>query len=229
MIDMFPEQKDLHTISCYTFSKARNLTYCDGNTLFFEAIGLKDVSDLNNLNDYDLPWTADIAQKCREGDLYVLQGNSIINDVQTRWVKDQPRIMIVNKIPIIRDNNSIIGIMGFHYEWQNDNPSQILLDSFNTTLHNQEALFKLVNEKLSCTLKGKEIACLALWVNGYSIKDSASYLYLSNKSIEVYRTSIKEKLSVHHKFQLIDLMQAHGVYHLLSSIVRSLCNNTRML
>jgi len=74
----------------------------------------------------------------------------------------------------------------------------------------KEMLSSQLFEIFNIVLSRKALECLSFWLSGYSIKESAYCLDLSEKSIEAYRKSIKEKIGVYHKYQLIDLLQEKG-------------------
>jgi len=225
-LPMLPVYNDL---PCYIFWKDRALTYQGGNAKFLKATGLKNNDEVIGKSDYDLPWI-EYAELYRQSDLLVLEGKSILSK-ELRWHIDGPRYMIVNKVPIKDDNDNITGILGIHKDVKeyldlSSNaedlfPRSSLQVSIAPPVPNSELeLFASIKNISEEPLTNKEIECLSLWLSGYSIKESSYCLKLSHKSIEAYRKNIKDKMAVYHKYQLIELMQAQGVFHLYLTLAK---------
>jgi DNA-binding CsgD family transcriptional regulator len=223
---MLPVYNDL---PCCIFWKDREFTYQGGNTQFLQAIGFKEIEEIIGKSDYELPWTED-ADLYRQSDLLILEGKSILSK-ELRWHVDGPRYMIVNKVPIKDENDEITGILGIHKEVKeyldlSSNaedlfPRSSLKISVAASIPSSELeLFASIKNLSDDPLTNKEIECLSLWLSGYSIKESAYCLKLSHKSIEAYRKNIKDKMSVYHKYQLIELMQIKGAFHLYLTLAK---------
>jgi DNA-binding CsgD family transcriptional regulator len=213
----------IQNISCYMFWKSRRLTYEGGNELFYQALG-EEAKEVVGKTDFDFPWAKASAHLYQKADLMVLEGGSILNSKEPRWHCGGPQILLVNKVPLRDKNNAIVGILGVHYALPlqfSDINNLSALSAINDRLNavdilegNKKELSDLLKQSSGSTLSNKEIECLSLWLSGYSIKESSFCLELSNKTIEVYRNRIKEKLKVHHKFQLIDLAYSNGTFNL---------------
>lgn len=206
-------------LTCYIFWKSRDLAYQGGNINTLEAVGYSVASEIQGKTDFDF-WDSHIAEQVRESDLSVLAGKSIVNLRETRWIKDKPKTLTINKTPILDMNNTIIGIFGFHYEITEEPDFSNFNNLLNMDVLNRNTLYAVVNENFNKVLKNKEIECLALWVNGYSIKESSDFLCLSHKTIEAYRTNIKDKVGVYNRSQLIDLAQSNGAFLYLFYITK---------
>lgn len=227
----------LPNLSCIMFWKSRDLTYQGLNSVFLNALGESvNTKDVIGKNDYDFPWH-DSADQYRKTDLLVLEGASILNSRETRWHhKNGPQEFLINKIPLRDKNNSIIGILGIHYSIVNSNlvhnsnnvfEPNSLFDKIDIFKQNKKELANLITQNFDVTLSNKELECFSLWLSGYSIKESSLFLCLSPKTIEVYRSRIKEKLNVHHKYQLIDLSHANGTFNLILNLSQHIVNKNK--
>lgn len=217
-----------NNIPCYVFWKDTYLTYQGGNELFLKAIGLSSNQEIGNRTDYDLPWSTE-AECYQKSDRLVLAGKHIINSKELRWHANQgPRYIIVNKLPLKDEKDRIQGILCIHQDitWEHPNKSSGFHNNVlsQNTKQSEIGLLKLLKQTINVPLTRREMECLSLWVSGYSIKESSSYLNISEKSIEAYRANIKYKTKVHHKYQLIELMESNGVFHLFLALVRILKN-----
>lgn len=117
-------------------------------------------------------------------------------------------------MPLKDPKDRIIGVLGLHLE------PPASAKGCSLPSYNEQELFSSLKNILNPSLTYQEIRCMALWLNGYSIKESAYYLGLSHKTIEVYRKNIKDKMGVHHKHQLIELMQAKNVFNLFLTLAK---------
>ncbi len=199
----------------YIFWKDDELVYRGGNQLFVKAIGAESIQDIVNKTDYDLPWKA-AADQYRDSDLRVLAGEKIINKRETRYFEGGvQKITLINKLPLRDENGNIRGIVGLHQEMLVAG-SEVINISNNLEKNELISIIKKMNKELT----SKEIICLSLWLSGYSIKESSQYMHLSNKSIESYRTSVKNKLKISYKNQLINLINANDTYHLFLALSR---------
>jgi DNA-binding CsgD family transcriptional regulator len=209
----------LKNVPGYIFWKGKDLAYSGGNDNFLRAIGISSVDDLYGKLDYDLPWGQSEAEQLRDSDLKVLEGTTIVNVAEARWHVDGYRVVIANKMPLRDADERIVGILGVHYDahvlakncYQHD---------YQTDDINEASLYSTLNKISGNLLTNKEIQCLALWLSGYSIKETAYCLNISQKSIEAYRTHIKDKMKVYHKFQLMDLMESKGALSLFLAVAK---------
>ncbi len=204
----------------YIFWKDKTSTYLGANEYFAHSVGLKSIQEIIGKKDIDLPWAED-AEAFRESDRFVLQGNSIINAKEPRWHPEGQCLLIINKVPLKDKKNRIIGVLGMlqklsaegkHILPQKNDPIVIPLAC-------KEILLNL--RKISeIPLTHREVECLSLFLSGYSIKESSYCLGISHKSIEAYRKSVKDKMGVRHKFQLIELIQAKGAFNLCLTLAK---------
>ena len=158
------------------------------------------------------------ADQYRDSDLRVLAGEKIINKRETRYFEGGvQKITLITKLPLKDESGIIKGIVGLHQEMLVAG-AEVFSISNNLEKNELISIIKKMNKDLS----NKEIICLSLWLSGYSIKESSYFMHLSNKSIESYRTSIKNKLKINYKNQLINFINANDTHHLflaLSKIV----------
>jgi len=213
-LDMIPAYNDL---PCYIFWKDQELRYQGGNDKFLQALGLQTNDQLIGKTDYDFPWAED-AERYRQSDLLVLAGKSILSK-EMRWGTNGELYVIVNKVPIKNAQQQIIGILGMHKDAEeyldlDSSPPDFLIQQ------NELALLATIKDLVNDTLSNREIECVSLWLSGHSIKASADCLGLSHKSIEAYRKHIKDKLGVHHRHQLIEVMQTKQAFHVLLTLAK---------
>lgn len=227
-------------IPCYVFWKDKKLSYQGGNEHFLQAIGAGSVNDVQGKTDYDFPWATD-AKSYQDSDLKILEGKSVLNSKEIRWHVNGPHHVIVNKLPLKDEKDRIVGVLGIHQDVSiglmdpsstpaNKAINDILPDhtsslievsqSTNLVVESEVELFSTLKNASHASLTHRELECLSLWLSGYSIKESAYCLKISQKSIEAYRKHIKDKMGVYHKYQLIDMMQAKGVFHLFLALAK---------
>jgi len=139
-------------------------------------------------------------------------------DDEIRWILDRG-------FPVCNEEGDCCGVIGIALDITQQKLAQ---DALYNSQNNPEATTLTPESKnkfiynirkiSSMLLTYREIECLGLWLNGYSIKESAYCLGLSQKTVEAYRKNIKDKMGVYHKSQLIDVMQAKGAFNLCLSL-----------
>ena len=209
-------------VPCLIFWKDKNLAYQGGNATFFNLIGATNPEDFAGKSDFDFPWAKD-APLYRASDLLSLEGKPFLAQ-ELRWRNNGYRQVVVHKLPIKNTKNEIIGILGI----QQDITEIVTLSNEiqtppSTILQKTEIDAKicfLLKSMSNTLLTRREIECLSLWLSGYSIKESAYCLNLSHKSIEAYRKNVKDKMGVHHRFQLIEIMQTKNTFHVFMTLAK---------
>ncbi len=204
----------LNSMDYCIFWKDKNSNYIGGNACFLKLIGLNSLEEVIGRSDHDFPWAKE-AKKYREQDLSVLKGNNIVNLRELRWNTEGSAIVSVNKMPLKNEKGEIIGILGLHLE-----RARTAISSDSIQQYNEKDLFSSLRSIVSGSLTHQEMKCLSLWLSGYSIKESSYHLKISHKTIEAYRKNIKDKIGVHHKYQLIDFMYAKNVLYLFLSLTK---------
>jgi len=74
------------------------------------------------------------------------------------------------------------------------------------TKNSNYELLSEINVTCNSNLTIKEILVVRLWLSGYSLKESSRLMNLSSRTIEEYRSNVKNKLNVQNKKYLYDLL-----------------------
>lgn len=90
-----------------------------------------------------------------------------------------------------------LALLNFHEEVLNNSGSYI------NSVEMQNQIDKLTKEGLS----NREISVLSFWISGYSIKETAKILHASLRTIEDYRSKIKDKLHIKDKKNLYKIIR----------------------
>jgi len=78
-----------------------------------------------------------------------------------------------------------------------------------------EHIISTIKEITGKRLTKREVECLKLWLQGFSIKATARHLGdLSHRTIQTFRENIKRKMNVDTYQQLFSLIQANGLINL---------------
>lgn len=116
----------------------------------------------------------------------------------------------------------------------------IILESLHSYIFrkDRDPLYQVGNESFvkACVLNStskfsnillhfKEVACLSLWLGGYSTKESSELLGTSQRSVETYRKNIKNKMGICNQHELIHLIGSKGVLNLLLILAKMIERN----
>ena len=202
-------------ITTYVWWKDKNLLFAGCNKNLSLTLGLNTSKSLIGSSDFDLPWKTE-AEHYRKVDKLILEGHTLLNSKESRWTVNGLIPLIVNKMPLRSGKGKIMGVLGI-YQALNNAPATWIQPTALTheELPNHESeLLITLKTMLDNSLTIREIECISLWVSGVSIKVSAVCLKVSEKSIEAYRNRILNKLDIHNKNQLIDLIESKGILNL---------------
>ena len=145
--------------------------------------------------DYDI-FDSTSADRFRANDQCVIEQAKMIQLEEDITGSDIPNQKILSiKYPFYADNNEIIGIIGQSYEYT-------------------EFRYK----DISTYLTDKEMQILACKYLGFSSKKMASIMEISNRTVELHWNSIRSKLKIVNRDNLIDLIHYSGWPDLLRQI-----------
>ena len=98
----------------YIFWKDRNSVYWGCNKNFADVAGLSSPEEIVGKTDFDLPWTREEAEFYREHDRRVMDsGKPEYEIIESQKQADgREAWLITNKIPLLDDDGTIIGILG---------------------------------------------------------------------------------------------------------------------
>ncbi len=87
-------------------------------------------------------------------------------------------------------------------------------------------LQKALNQLQSCGIKLtiQQLRCLSLWFSGRTSKEIAALLNISYRTVEAHLAVIKEKLECRRKKEIFDILQQHGLLHIMQE-----CSNTILI
>lgn len=100
-------------LPCYVFWKNRNFVYLGCNNLTAQLLHLPSRQHIVGKTDYDFGWDKSLVDAYRSMDENVVyNGQAILNMEETVMVEDQIVHLLVNKEPLMNENNEIIGMLG---------------------------------------------------------------------------------------------------------------------
>lgn len=100
-------------LPCYVFWKNRNFVYLGCNNLTAQLLQLPTRQHIVGKTDYDFGWDKSIVDSYRVIDENVIyKGKAVLNIEETVIVDGQIVYLLVNKEPLLNENNEIIGILG---------------------------------------------------------------------------------------------------------------------
>lgn len=174
-------------IPSYIFWKDLNSTFLGCNSNFASIAGLMSPDDIIGRTDFDLVWGKTHAELYRQGDKEVLDGISKIN-VRESQLKCNGKLttILINKIPLVDNDNQIIGVIGSYMELVYTNYTG-----------------KFDPSKLNTELSPRQAECLYYLVLGKHAKQIAEEMNISARTAEYHITILKQKLKCRSKSELI--------------------------
>lgn len=206
-------QAVIKDLPCHVFWKDKRSRFLGCNALFARTAGVNSECDILNKTDFDMPWAKTTAEKYRQDDSKIIQGFQKLNYVESQLQLDgTSKQIITSKTPLLNEKKEIVGILGLFHIISPEHPF------FNSQINSvQKKLLFCENEYLQCftllqdisekpKLTRRELECLSVWLYGFSIQETADLFKVSNRTIIGFRTSIKFKLQVERKSQLIEFL-----------------------
>jgi DNA-binding CsgD family transcriptional regulator len=170
---------------CTSFIKDSNGKYLECNNVMANIIN-SSPSIIFGLNDYDL-LPNPVAAMLRTNDHEVMSTNTYkIYNESFASLDGSGQMMVATsiKIPYRNDKQKVVGIMGF------------------AIIHSRNALLKKAMEEYDLT--ERQLECLYLLVKGNLMKQIASHLLISHRTVEHYLETIKQRMGCATKSQLIE-------------------------
>lgn len=100
-------------LPCYVFWKNKNFVYLGCNNLTAQLLHLPSRQHIVGKTDYDFGWDKALVDSYRAIDENVVHnGQAILNMEETVMVEGQIVHLLVNKEPLMNENNEIIGMLG---------------------------------------------------------------------------------------------------------------------
>lgn len=195
------------------FIKNQYSNYCYANNNYIQLMGLDNLKQLQQLSDHDLSKDTKDADKYRQLDCYVLEENKplAVSEVITPNY-NQPilKTMEGKLYPLTSEQSGARYVLGVVAP-----ESKLLKLDFDTLFKiNQQELRSLLkkqryNLKLSfgtATLSRMEIQTLVQLLRGAHAGEIAQALSIKQTTVESYLTNIRNKLFVHNKSELLNLI-----------------------
>lgn len=201
------------------FVKDEHSRYLYANPNFIQLMGLKNLQQLRQSSDQELSTSAQDAQKYRELDCCILEeSHAIPVKEQIAPKKNQPilKTMQGKLYPLSSDNKKykgyVLGVVApesqlLKLDW--DTMFQLTSDELSALLVKRSFVLSLPWGNVA--LSKREIMTLIQLLKGQHAGEIADTLMLKQTTIESYLTSIKNKLGVNQKSELIHLITKHQI------------------
>ncbi|HAF87391.1 MAG TPA: hypothetical protein DIV44_13295 [Leeuwenhoekiella sp.] len=100
------------------------------NSFFAMIAGLKKTSDIIGKTDFDLPWGQKQAELYRQDDLDIMRTRQPKSNIEeTIMLADNRELyLLTNKVPLIADNNQIMGVLGIFHDITERKKTELTLE-----------------------------------------------------------------------------------------------------
>ncbi|MDX1901287.1 MAG: helix-turn-helix transcriptional regulator [Gammaproteobacteria bacterium] len=173
----------------YVFWKDTDSVYIGCNEMLAYALGLLSPKKIIDKTDYDLSTTREENEKYRADDKRTMSsGQPTFNIHESQTLPDGRRITLTtNKMPFLDRRGKIIGLLGY---------------SIVSKTETHELYF--IRKAIESGLTSRQAHCLYHLAKGKTIKQIASALTLSPRTVEHYLEVIKLKWKCEHRHQMIE-------------------------
>lgn len=197
------------------FWKDLNHTFQGANIGFAKLAGYSEPEQIIGKTDYDL-FATNLADKYRADDQQVFTGKTFETiEHNLRNEHTQQKIVYVKKHPLRNDMNDIIGVVGY---------GKILCDTLIeptdvSAVVNQQIDRIIIDTKLIgehyFDLSAAEINTLFMLIHGFSASTTGKLLSKSERTIEQHIVSIKGKMTVKNKQEMINKAITSGFIQII--------------
>ncbi len=187
--------------------------------------GFRSIDYSIGISYYDFPVKAKrLAKEFHQTDKELMSGVPHISALGLWCMKDNKQMLVLSeKFPIKDNNDNVIAILAHWVDITHSNLIDIsrFIKLFNHDKYVQgndiQFFYKLhkSNTHNQDNLSAREMECLFYILRGKSAKDVGKILHLSYRTIEDHITSIKCKLNVTGKAQLIEKAILQGYMNVL--------------
>lgn len=189
-------------------------------------LGWKNPDQCVDLTDFDIPCEAvKAAEQFRVLDQKVVDSAEAVLSLYICNYSFGWKTLISNKIPIQQENGQVSGIYGQVMDISNTNMFNwcLALNQFDQkfiSTQNKPVIYILNQEHSPLPLSKQQQACVFLLIRGNSMKQIASVLDLSVRTVESYFMIIKLKLGCNNKSQIIEKAINSGFLHYIPENIR---------
>lgn len=202
------------------FIKDALSNYHYANGTFLDLMGLKNVSQLKGLNDFDLSKNKQDADKYRDLDCFVLEENralAVREQISPLYNETIIQTMKGKLYPLIGENGRTKYVMGMvspeskllKLDW--DTVFKLTVNEFDSLLLKSSYTIKLYFGSLD--LSKTEIKILVQLLRGSSADEIANVLQIKQTIVTSYLNNIKNKLGVNNNSELLNLVIGEKILH----------------
>jgi len=182
--------------------KDKNSVYLGSNDHLAKILGLDNGDDIVKYTDFDLTWSAS-AENFRQNDKQVIYHEKPLTKLEVgNLVNEKQAKAISYKFPLRLRTKKIAGIICIAIQLDSDELFQTVLAD-DKSLDTKSKLY-LSDAIASFNLTKRQKECVYYLARGMSIKQIASALNLSPRTVEHYLEAAKDKLDCHTRAQLIE-------------------------
>ena len=192
--------------------KDNNSQYLGANNSFINFSGLTTQRDLPGATDQDLVWKS-LAGALINNDKHVIENRQTCLFVEqckiagTRHSSQSISIDCMSyKSPLLNRTGKVIGLFGLSYPLSKELDRFQLLNEINMlageTAKMRASTLLSQHQQNERKLSNRELDCFKLLIRGMTTKQIAKSLLLSNRTVEQYLVSLKQKLNCNGRNEL---------------------------
>ena len=208
----------LKSVSGYYFVKDLNSHYVELSQSIENHLGIK-IKKLVGKSDYETPWE-DFAEQYRRCDLQAISTEQ--SDVFEPLPLSKNVVLSVRclRLPIYDDTNRVVGVFGQTDVLSMNRNLREALKALNDVDKKRSSagshtLYQIDHYNKNLQLTQREAECLFLLVRGKTAKEIALFLEISTRTIESYIESIKNKMGVSTRSEIIATAIEQGMLEII--------------
>jgi PAS domain S-box-containing protein len=225
----------LKQVPAYIFWKDKNSVYLGCNNALACSLGLKSPAEIIRKTDYDLPTTKEESDSFRAVDKQVIEsGLPKFNIIEHQTLPNGKKmVLLTNKAPIFDKKNNVKGIIANSVDITEAINKQIhLLDkksnleSLEKSVAFQDILKQIQQKRYYLTGKFKNIyltkreaECILCLARGFTNKQMAGILGISNRTVETLMEKLRIKLNCNLRSELIAVAIEGGFLEGIRAVV----------
>lgn len=205
---------------CYLFIKDRNSRYAYANDAFYELLGIKNLKKLIGKSDYDFYDDKALVKQYIDDDTSVFEEEktiSLLNDVKPK-----------HNASVITTMQGKLFPLAIHHE-KPDYVLGIVSPTTHIKKRDWDTIFQLTTSELNQLLTKRRYAIATSWgitflskreiqvlfelIHGYHAGQIAHRLHVTQTTIESYLVTIKNKLCMSSKNELISFIITSKLFH----------------